>query len=111
MGTSIDQVLPRCMNSRNRWHRLWLLAALGIPLLGAAGCCVVPVAVGNPIPGMTTVAVAPFFNLSAEPTVDGRRFAISYYSELQKTSNYQLIPVGIVETAIRENNLDMTSPA
>jgi hypothetical protein len=111
MGSSIDQVLPRCMNSRNRWHRLWLLAALGIPLLGAAGCCVVPVAVGNPIPGMTTVAVAPFFNLSAEPTVDGRRFAISYYSELQKTSNYQLIPVGIVETAIRENNLDMTSPA
>jgi hypothetical protein len=60
---------------------------------------------------MTTVAVAPFFNLSAEPSVDGRRFALAYYSELQKTSNYQVIPVGIVEAAIRENDLDMSSPA
>ncbi len=70
-----------------------------------------PVNVGNPIPGMTTVAVAPFFNLSAEPSVDGRRFALAYYSELQKTANYQVVPVGIVEAAIRENELDMSSPA
>lgn len=60
---------------------------------------------------MTVVAVAPFFNLSAEPSVDGRRFALAYFSELQKTANYQVIPVGIVESAIRENDLDMTSPA
>ena len=60
---------------------------------------------------MTTVAVAPFFNLSAEPSVDGRRFALAYFSELQKTANYQVIPVGTVEVAIRENELDMSSPA
>jgi hypothetical protein len=82
-----------------------LLVVLG------SGCCTVPVSVGNPIPGMTSVAVAPFFNLSAEPSVDGRRFALAYYRELQKTSNYQVIPVGIVETAIQENNLDLTSSA
>ncbi len=60
---------------------------------------------------MTTVAVAPFFNLSAEPSVDSRRFALAYYSELQKTSNYQVIPVGIVEAAIQENDLNLTSSA
>lgn len=86
---------------------------LGLVLLSglASGCATVPVTVGNPIPGMTTVAVAPFFNLSAEPSVDGRRFALAYYSELQKTANYQVVPVGIVEAAIRENELDMSSPS
>lgn len=86
---------------------------LGLLLLAGfgSGCAVVPVSVGNPIPGMTTVAVAPFFNLSAEPSVDGRRFALAYFTELQKTANYQVIPVGTVELAIRENDLDMSSPA
>jgi hypothetical protein len=60
---------------------------------------------------MTTVAVAPFFNLSSEPSVDGRRFALAYYTELQKTGNYQVIPVGIVEATIQENDLNMSSPA
>jgi hypothetical protein len=98
--------------------RKWRAGGFLTPLLGLAllaglgsGCTLVPVSVGNPIPGMTTVAVAPFFNLSAEPSVDGRRFALAYYSELQKTSNYQVIPVGIVEAAIQENELNMSSPA
>jgi hypothetical protein len=91
----------------------WLIRGLALLLLGAlgSGCCTVPVSVGNPIPGMTTVAVVPFFNLSTEPSVDGRRFALAYYSELQKTSNYQVIPVGIVETAIQENELNLTNSA
>ena len=59
---------------------------------------------------MTVVAVAPFLNLSAEPTVDPRRFAIAYYTELQKTANYEVIPLGIVEIAIRENNLSVDNP-
>ncbi|HLJ11393.1 MAG TPA: hypothetical protein VKU82_09390 [Planctomycetaceae bacterium] len=84
---------------------LWLMSLL------APGCCSVPVTVGNPIPGMTTIAIAPFFNLSAEPSVDGRRFAMAYYNELQKTANYQVMPVGVAELAIRENDLNMTSPA
>jgi hypothetical protein len=60
---------------------------------------------------MTTVAVAPFFNLSAEPTVDGRRFAIAYFEELQKKPGFQVVPLGVVEQAINENRLDMNSPA
>jgi hypothetical protein len=86
-------------------RRLVLLTLLVL----ATGCASVPVNVSNPIPGMTTIAVAPFFNLSAEPTVDGRRFANAYFSELQKTGNFQVIPVGVVEVAIRENELDMGS--
>lgn len=87
-----------------------VLLALGLCTLGGAGCTTVPVAVGNPIPGMTVIAVAPFLNLSAEPSVDSRRFAIAYYTELQKTSNYEVMPLGVVELAIREGNLDMNSP-
>ncbi len=74
------------------------------------GCAVVPVTASNPVPGLTTVAIAPFFNLSAEPTVDGRRFALAYFSELQKTPGFQVVPVGIVERAIEDNELQMTSP-
>jgi hypothetical protein len=84
--------------------------ACGIFSLFGSGCATVNMSVGNPVPGMTTIAVAPFFNLSTEPTVDGRRFAIAYYSELQKTANYQVIPVGVVEQVIRDNELDMSSP-
>jgi hypothetical protein len=84
--------------------------ALGLCTIGGAGCTTVPVAVGNPIPGMTVIAVAPFLNLSAEPSVDPRRFAIAYYTELQKTANYEVIPLGIVELAIRENNWDLNNP-
>jgi hypothetical protein len=92
-------------------RRLALIMGIAVMAGFAAGCRAVPVSVGNPIPGMTTVAVAPFFNLSAEPSVDGRRFALAYYTELQKTANYQVIPVGIVESAIQENQLNMSSPA
>ena len=90
--------------------RAFALVVWGLCAVGSAGCSTVPVAVGNPIPGMTVVAIAPFLNLSAEPSVDPRRFAIAYYTELQKTSNYEVIPLGIVELAIREKGLDMSSP-
>ncbi len=42
----------------------------------------VQIGVTNPIPGLTTVAVVPFLNLSPERAVDGRRFALTYASEL-----------------------------
>ncbi|MBI3863856.1 MAG: hypothetical protein HY290_18355 [Planctomycetia bacterium] len=95
-----------------RSARAGLLLALPLFMLAlsASGCSVVPVNVSNPIPGMTKVAVAPFINLSAEPSVDGRRFAIAYYAELQKTSNYEVLPIGVVEQAIRENGLVIENP-
>ena len=67
------------------------------------------VGVTNPVNGLTTVAVAPFFNLSEERSVDGRRFAQAYFTELQKTPGFQVVPVGIVEQAIHDHKLEMNS--
>ncbi len=86
----------------------WIL--LLVLTSSVCGCATVPVSASNPIPNLTKVAVAPFFNLSAERTVDGRRFAIAYYTELQKSPGFEVIPVGVVEQAIEENRLSMASP-
>lgn len=74
------------------------------------GCHMAQVSVTNPIPEMTTVVVAPFFNLSDERTVDGRRFAEAYFSELQKSPGFQVIPVGVAERAIQQEGLQMSNP-
>jgi hypothetical protein len=83
------------------------LAALCCAL---AGCVMFEVAVTNPVAGLTTVAVAPFFNLSEERSVDGRRFAQAYFTELQKTPGFQVLPVGVVEQAIHDHQLEMNDP-
>lgn len=84
---------------------------LSLTLLAVCpGCLVVQVTATNPIPGLSTVAVAPFANLSAERAVDGRRFALAYFAELQKTPGFQVVPVGVVEVAIVQNRLDLQNP-
>lgn len=82
----------------------WLLCA------ALSGCVIFEVSVTNPVAGLTTVAVAPFFNLSEEPTVDGRRFAQAYFAALQQTPGFEVVPVGVVEQAIHDHRLEMTSP-
>lgn len=72
-----------------------------------SGCVMFDVGVTNPVNGLTTVAVAPFFNLSEERSVDGRRFAQAYFTELQKTPGFQVVPVGVVEQAIFDHKLEM----
>lgn len=90
--------------------RPWLLyVALGL-CAGNAGCVMFEVGVTNPVAGLSTVAVAPFFNLSAEPTVDGRRFAEAYFAALQQTPGFEVVPVGVVEQAIHDHRLEMSSP-
>jgi hypothetical protein len=74
------------------------------------GCTVVDVGVRNPVPGLESVAVAPFFNLSQERTVDGREFALAYYSELQKVPGFEVLPVGVAERAMIDNGLTMENP-
>lgn len=59
----------------------------------------------NPFPQLSRVAVAPFFNLSAEPSVDGRQFALAYAAELQVIPGFEVVPVGVVEQKMREYNL------
>jgi hypothetical protein len=88
--------------------RLVLSIAACLPLF--CGCVMVEVGVTNPVVGLTTVAVAPFFNLSQERAVDGRRFSLAYFSELQKTPGFQVIPVGVVEQAMFDHRLEMNNP-
>lgn len=88
----------------------WVWAAVSAALLGMAGCVMVDVTVTNPVAGLSTVAIAPFFNLSAERAVDGRRFALAYYTELQKTPGFQVVPVGVVEQVIFDQHLEMNNP-
>lgn len=81
----------------------------------AAGCTVFhrPAwrpAVHNPFPQIHKVAVAPFFNLSADPTLDGRKVAIAYYNELQEVPGFEVIPVGVVERAMFQQRISLNSP-
>ena len=64
----------------------------------------------NPAPNLSVVAVAPFVNLSAEPAADGRRFALAYATELQQVPGFEVVPVGVVETAMTARGLDPTDP-
>jgi hypothetical protein len=66
--------------------------------------------VHNPFPQLSRVAVAPFFNQSDEPTVDGRQFALAYYAELQAVPGFEVVPLGVVEEAILEHQVRLSNP-
>lgn len=85
-------------------------------LLAQAGCSLVlptisnePV-IRNPFPQLSVVAVAPFFNQSDEPTLDGRTVAMAYFAELQKTPGFEVVPVNVVEEAIILHRIDLAGP-
>ena len=65
----------------------------------------------NPFPQLSKIAVAPFYNHSTEATVDGRQFALAYFSELQAIPGYEVIPVGIVELKMRQHGITLATPA
>ncbi len=65
----------------------------------------------NPFPQLCKVAVAPFFNLTNEPTLDGRKVAIAYFNELQSVPGFEVVPVGVVETAMNEHKIELRGPA
>jgi hypothetical protein len=90
-----------------------LAIALGAVIL-VTGCGLWPdishqPTIHNPFPQLTKVAVAPFINVSAEPTVDGRQFGIAYFEELQAIPGYEVVPVGTVETAMRDHHIGLDS--
>ena len=96
--------------------RLLLLLLAGAMLAPLAGCQFIlpevsyqPV-VHNPFPQLSRVAIAPFFNQSDEPTVDGRLFAMAYFAELQAVPGYEIVPVGVVEETIIDSQVDLSSP-
>src|SRR6476659_7853465 len=78
--------------------RFCLLVAL--LLASTSGCALWPDRVvepqfHNPFPQIYKVAVLPFFNQSAEPTVDGEAVAMAYYNELQAIPGFEVMPVGV----------------
>ena len=86
-------------------------------LVGTSGCALVfpevtqePV-IHNPFLQLSKVAVAPFFNQSDERTVDGRKFALAYFAELQTVQGFEVVPLGVVEEAILEYHVDLSRPA
>jgi hypothetical protein len=64
----------------------------------------------NPFPQLSRVAVAPFFNQSDEPTLDGREVAMAYFAELQSTPGFEVVPVNVVEEAIIAHRIDLSGP-
>jgi len=90
----------------------WLLLLLTL----ASGCAIAPrpsrqPQVHNPFPQLAKVAVAPFFNSSSERSVDGRRVALAYYNELQAVPGFEVVPMGVVEAAMQQHNLQLASPS
>jgi len=88
-----------------RWFTL-------IGCLLASGCAMLPEVVHqptlhNPYPQISKVAVASFFNLSSEPTLDGRKVAEAYSAELSEVPGYIVIPVSRVDTEIRAHGFQL----
>jgi hypothetical protein len=92
------------------------LAIILAVVILVAGCGLLPnvahqPTIHNPFPQLSKVAVAPFINLSSDPTVDGRQFGLAYFAELQTIPGFEVVPIGVVETAMRENHITISSAA
>lgn len=100
-----------------RKSRFLMKLRLGIliAVLLSSGCSLLPEVahqptLHNPFPQLSKVAVAPFFNMSEEPTLDGRQVAIGYFNELQLVPGFEVVPVGVVEQAMKRTNNQLTGP-
>jgi hypothetical protein len=89
------------MSAKRLNLRLAVLAA-AICCAAGPGCALLPDKIvepqfHNPLPQIHRVAVLPFFNQSAEPTVNGEAVAIAYYNELQQIPGFEVMPVGVAK--------------
>src|SRR5262245_12660349 len=83
-------------------HSIRLLALAALLCGASTGCALWPDRIvepqfHNPFPQLHRVAVLPFYNQSAEPTVDGDRIALAYYNELQLIPGFEVMPVGVAK--------------
>lgn len=81
----------------------------------SSGCSLLPrpvhqPTVHNPFPQLSRIAIAPFFNLSREATLDGRQVANAYFNELQLVPGFEVVPVGVVEQAMIDGHLQLKGP-
>ena len=89
-----------------------LLTALMLAVILLAGCEIMPRKYEqprfyNPFPQLHKIAVLPFFNQSAEPTLSGREVAEHYRGELQKIPGFEVLPVGVVERYLEANPIPL----
>jgi hypothetical protein len=83
-------------------HQRLIFFAAVVLCAGSTGCLALPDRVlepqfHNPFPQIYRVAVLPFFNQSADPTVDGEAVAMAYYNELQNIPGFEVMPVGVAK--------------
>jgi hypothetical protein len=87
-----------------------LLVAPALAAL-AAGCAALPEKLHeplyhNPFPQLHRVAILPFYNQSAEPTVNGDEVAIAYYNELQAIPGFEVMPVGVARQMLAATGIE-----
>src|SRR5262245_34748078 len=83
-------------------NRFALVLSAAMLLVATSGCALWPDRIvepqfHNPFPQLHRVAVLPFYNQSAEPTVDGDAVALAYYNELQLIPGFEVMPVGVAK--------------
>jgi hypothetical protein len=94
-----------------RLHNSWLVTVVAGAALVSAGCAAFPdrrvePQYHNPFPQLHRVAVLPFYNQSAEPTVDGESIALNYYNELQDIPGFEVMPVGVAKQLLIASGIE-----
>jgi hypothetical protein len=59
----------------------------------------------NPFPQLHRVAILPFYNLSADPTVNQDDVALAYYNALQQVPGFEVVPPGVVKQWLLANRV------
>jgi hypothetical protein len=81
-------------------------------LLAGSGCAPIPRVLHqpqyhNPFPQLHRVAILPFYNLSAEPTVDQDQVALAYFTEMQQIPGFEIMPPEVVKTALAAYRIEI----
>ena len=97
----------------SRWSAIFAACCCALAL---AGCQIFPDKLHepvyhNPFPQIQKVAVLPFYNQSAEPTVDGEAIAMAYYNELQAVPGFEVMPVGVAKRMLEGSGLEPRTAA
>jgi hypothetical protein len=95
--------------SRDRYR--FTIALLAAGALAHGGCAAFPdrrvePQYHNPFPQLHRIAVLPFYNQSAEPTVDGEEVALAYYNELQDIPGFEVMPVGVAKQLVISSGIE-----
>lgn len=98
------------MSSGQRWLFFAACCALAV-----CGCEVFPDKLHeplyhNPFPQLHKVAILPFYNQSAEPTVDGEAVAMAYYNELQTVPGFEVMPIGVAKQLLAASGIEPRAP-